>query len=72
VKAYKIVRKELELYNIDIAKKPEIIALTKVDLVSNKEMQEKIKALESVSKEVMPVSILDDQLIENFKKWITN
>ncbi|MEK7227494.1 MAG: GTPase ObgE [Patescibacteria group bacterium] len=72
VAAHRIVRKELELYNIAIVKKPEMVVLTKVDLIKKIEMQEKMKALETVSRTVIPVSILDDKLIKNFKKWIIN
>ena len=69
---YRIVRKELELYNEAVAKKPEIIALTKTDMLSESEMKKKIKLLNQVNQTVIPFSILDDKLVENFKKWITN
>src|SRR3989338_232299 len=68
---YRIVRKELELYNEAIAKKPEIIALTKTDAVSESEIKEKAALLSKSGKTVITFSILDDKLIANFKKWIT-
>ena len=72
VKAYEIVRKELELYNVGVAKKPETIVLTKTDLITEAERNEKMKILRKINKEVVAFSILDDQLITDFKKWITN
>ncbi|KND48407.1 MAG: Obg family GTPase CgtA [Parcubacteria bacterium C7867-005] len=65
--AYRVVRKELELYNKDIISKPEIILLTKVDLISTAEQEEKIKALKTVSDDVFPISVIDDKLIKSFK-----
>lgn len=70
VAAYQIVRKELELYNKDITRKPEAVLLTKIDMVSEREKNKKIAALKKVSKTVIPVSILDDKLVKNLKKWI--
>jgi len=71
IKTYKIVRKELELYNKEIIQKPEIVLLTKVDLVSEEEVEEKLIALRSVSNEVYPMSVIDDTLIKEFKDTLT-
>lgn len=46
VAAYKIVRRELELYGQDLACKPEIIALNKCDALTKEMIAEKRKALE--------------------------
>lgn len=67
---YKIVRKELGLYNKAILEKPEIVALTKADMIDEAEMKKKIGELKKISKTVVPFSILDDNLIKDFKKWI--
>jgi len=72
VEAYKIVRREIELYNKSILDKPEIIILTKIDLLTPEEMDVKIKKLEGLSKKVLPGSIIDDELIKNLKDFITN
>ncbi|MDO8565016.1 MAG: GTPase, partial [bacterium] len=69
---YKIVRGELELYNKEIIKKPEVVVLTKVDLLSEPEMKEKVKLLESVARTVIPVSIIDDEALKNLKFTISN
>ncbi len=69
-KSYEIVRNELELYNKDIVKKPEIIALTKSDLASDKEIQEKVADLKKISPDVFVLSILDDVSIKEFGEYL--
>lgn len=70
--AYKIVRKELELYNIDITKKSEIVVLTKTDLLSEQEVKKKIEILKSTGRNVIPVSVLDDKALKNLQFPISN
>jgi GTPase len=67
VKTYQIVRNELELYNKDIVKKPEIILLTKTDLITPEERSDKLAQLASLGTSVYPFSIIDDTLIKNFR-----
>jgi GTP-binding protein len=76
--AYEIVRGELELYNKDlpageagIIKKPEIIVLTKTDIVSPDEIGQKIKMLKEISKEVLAVSVLDDSSLKKLGERLT-
>ena len=45
-KDYKTIRKELETYNKKLAKKVEVIALTKCDSITEEEIQEKLKNFE--------------------------
>jgi GTPase len=68
---YQVVRKELELYNEDIIKKPEVILLTKVDMVSPEEANQKLQALRSVSPEVLAVSAIDDKLLAKLGEYLT-
>ena len=44
--SYHIIRKELEIYGVDLKDKLEIITLNKIDLLSEKEIKEKIKTLQ--------------------------
>jgi GTP-binding protein len=67
VSTYKTVRKELELYNKEITKKPEIVLLTKTDLLDEEEIKDKLALLKEVSKEVYPISIIDDDSIKALK-----
>ncbi len=71
VETYKIVRKELELYNKEITTKPEVVLLTKVDLITEGEREAKLKALRSVAEVVLPVSAIDDQLLANLGEHLT-
>ncbi|MSR87947.1 MAG: GTPase ObgE [Candidatus Zambryskibacteria bacterium] len=72
LEAYQIVRLELELYNKDIIEKSEIVVLTKVDILSEQEMKEKVEMLKSVGRTVVPVSILDDNTLKNLQFTISN
>ncbi len=71
VEAYRIVRRELELYNEDISKKPEIVILTKTDLITKEEKEIKMKALKKVSKEVYSISIIDDAESKTLKDFLS-
>jgi GTP-binding protein len=71
LEAYKIVRKELELYNKDIIDKPEVILLTKTDMVSEAEKELKLKSLRSLGKEVLTVSIIDDKSLAALSDHLT-
>ncbi len=68
---YAIVRKELELYNKEITKKPEIIVLTKADTLTKEEVAEKLAALKALSPEVIAFSIVDDALIARLGEYLT-
>ncbi len=50
VEDYKTIRKELEEYGSGLKEKLEIIALSKVELISEKELKEKIKDLKKITK----------------------
>ncbi|MBE6444623.1 MAG: GTPase ObgE [Alphaproteobacteria bacterium] len=57
VKAYKDIRRELELYNEKLAQKPEIVVLNKADSLSEKEANKKQQALEkAIGKKVFVMS----------------
>jgi len=49
VENYKIIRKELEKYNPEIAAKPEIVALNKCDSISDEDIKEKQSKLAEVT-----------------------
>lgn len=59
VRDYKIIRKELESYDISLKTKPEIVALNKIDLLSEEEIKEKTKILKKAvgkNKKVFAIS----------------
>ena len=71
IEAYHVVRRELELYNKDMKGKPEVIVLTKVDMISKTEEVEKLKLLKKVNPNVFPISVLDDKLVKEFGDSLT-
>jgi GTPase len=70
VEAYKVVKGELEKYRKEISNKPEIIILTKTDLVSEEEKKSRLEALGSLSEDIFAVSILDDKLIKQVSDYL--
>lgn len=46
VNDYKVIRRELELYDDKLMKKPEVVALNKCESLSKEEVEKKVKAME--------------------------
>ena len=67
-KDYKTIRKELELYSKELAKKPEYLFLTKVDLTPPAELKKKLAALKKLNKKTLPLSIHDPESIKKLEK----
>lgn len=65
---YDIVRKELEAFNPELLRKPEQLFLTKMDMVSAQEMEEKLKKLKKKNKNAIAISVIDDAKIEDVKR----
>jgi GTP-binding protein len=72
VAVYKIVRNELGHYNKSILDKPEIVLLTKTDLVSESEVEAKVEALKTVNKTVLSVSAIDDEKLKTLSDFLTS
>lgn len=51
VENYRTIREELSQYDADLAAKPEIVALNKIDALDEDELKQKTKALEKASKQ---------------------
>lgn len=64
VSSYKSIRKELSQYSEDLTLKPEYIILTKTDLATVDEVNQKIKSLKKLNKNVFSVSVIDDKSIK--------
>lgn len=69
---YKIVREEFEKFNPLLLTKPEIILLTKTDLIDEKTIKKNSKIFEKMGKEVLTVSIADAESIDILKRKIEN
>ncbi len=79
MKVYKEIRKELEKYDKNLnlgeeglAKKEEIIILTKSDMVENAKIIEREKnKFKKICKKVFVLSLFDDKMIKDFIKELT-
>ena len=69
--AYGIVRNELRLYNESITRKPEIVVLTKTDIVSHEEAAEKLSILRKLAPQAFSVSALDPESLKRLSDHLT-
>ncbi len=67
VLTYNVIKKELEKYNKSLTKKPEIILLTKTDIIDKKTLERRINLFKKTHKNVMTLSIIDDNSVKAFK-----
>jgi GTPase len=68
---YNTIREELRKYDAELTTKPEIVILSKVDAVDEKELAQKKKDLEKVSgTTVFTISLYDTKLTEVFSKHL--
>ncbi|MDI6820802.1 MAG: GTPase ObgE [Patescibacteria group bacterium] len=67
-KDYEIIRKELGLYNKTLLKKPEYLFLTKNDLITEKNLKEKLKTLKKINSDATSISIYDLDSLKNAEK----
>ncbi len=70
--SYQTIRKELAEYSKSMLGKPEIIVLTKTDLLDFPALSRKIREAKKLGREVYTVSVLDDKSIEELKIVIKN
>src|SRR3989344_4230629 len=66
LKSYNIVRHEMKEHDPEFLNKPEIIILTKTDLVSEEVLKEKKADLKSLNKEVLSVSVSETVSVRSF------
>jgi len=64
---YNVIRKELENYSRELAEKKEIVILTKTDEVDEKRVKEVKKIIAKKNKDILEVSILDDDSVKKLK-----
>jgi len=68
VKDYQVVRNELATYNKELLTKPEYVFLSKSDLITKKEIKEKLEMFKEINKEITPISIIDNESIKQVEK----
>ena len=66
-KDYQIIRNELKKYNLDLARKPEYLFLTKSDLLSFAELKKKLALLKKLNKTAVAISVYDWDSLEKVK-----
>ena len=64
---YLVIRKELESYSKELADKPEYLFLTKSDVTTPAEIKKKITALKKLNKNIVAISIHDEDALEKVK-----
>ncbi len=64
METYKNIRKELEDYDLELAEKPEIILLTKTDVVDEETVSKTKKEFDKLGKPVFIMSAFDDESIK--------
>ena len=64
---YHTIRKELENYDAELAKKKEVVVLTKTDLADSKSIDKTIKKLSKYNSEILSVTVYDNESIKKLK-----
>ena len=65
LEVYKTIREELKKYDPSLLEKPEIILLTKTDLIDGDKLESYKKLFKKSHKNVLGVSIIDDQSVKS-------
>lgn len=65
---YNAVRNELGAYNKMLLEKPEYLFISKSDKVSSEVLEKVIKETREISKDVLPISIIDSESMNKVKK----
>jgi GTP-binding protein len=68
---YKVIRKELESFDKTLVEKPEIIILTKIDMVDESGAKRAAEKMKKFSDKVLTVTILDDESVKHLSDELT-
>src|SRR3989338_151294 len=70
--AYKTIRKELGQFDRELLDKKEIIVLTKIDLIKDEKIIEKIiKKIQKINPNTIAVTIYDNNFVKKFKDFLS-
>lgn len=69
---YQTIQQELTKFKPELAAKPQIILLTKTDTVTPERIKELIKLAKKLQKQVLPVSIIDDDSLNALRQILDN
>jgi len=70
LEAYRIIRCELEKFNKNLLKKPEIIVISKSDLLDHKNLKVKIKKISQKNKNLLVISSASHQGLDKLKEKV--
>ncbi len=65
---YKTIREELKKYSKELIEKKEVLILTKTDMITEEDLKKKEKLAKKLCKEVLTVTILDDNSVKKFSE----
>lgn len=68
VRDYKIVRDELAKYNPQLLQKNEYVLLSHADMIEPVELNQKLEQLRSINDNTIPISVIDDNQLDELKK----
>ncbi len=68
LESYETVRRELEEFDSELMKKPEIVVLTKADETSSEDLKDKVKEIQKKAKTVFTTSIIDEESIKKLRE----
>ncbi|HKC14839.1 MAG TPA: GTPase ObgE [Patescibacteria group bacterium] len=71
-KTYTIVKNEFKKFNPKLLEKPEVILITKIDLIDEKKLKEIIAVFKKMKKEVLTYSLYNPESIDALKKRVKN
>lgn len=71
VKDYQTIQQELAKFKPELAAKPQIILITKTDVATPTQIKELIKQAKKLQKEVLPVSIIDDESMTKLRELLS-
>ncbi|MEK7628205.1 MAG: Obg family GTPase CgtA [Patescibacteria group bacterium] len=68
VRDYQVIREELKKYNPALVEKEEFVFLSKTDMVSPDEVDDKVKQLKKAKIKAVPITVLDTDSLDALKK----
>jgi len=71
VAKYDTIREELRKYSVELSEKPEIIVLTKSDLIDEKDIKKVVITLKKKNKEIVVTSAYDDNTIKALADFLS-
>lgn len=72
ISAYRTIRDELHAFGRGLEHKPELVVLSKVDVLEPGEVEQKVEELaRAIGVPVLPLSIIDDELLKQFSDTLT-